>query len=196
MPREQQQDVGDCTNLEGTKKHPLPGAEGKIHFSLYLHAGKASSPVQYIAAGGQGKAGPSYLRWRHLLLQLRLRLSSSCSWLIAEMVKAAIVARGFRFAGTGSSFYWSGGCSWREWPNPLLAWTSSLVWQLSGEGFVFPKVCGECKVTSALPIWRGRTFSEDYNCCYLLFKISCSTQGFTSISTLDQAVNSYYICCE
>lgn len=62
MPREQQQDVGDCTNLEGTKKYRLPGAEGKIHFSLDLHAGKASSPVQYIAAGGQGKAGPSYLR--------------------------------------------------------------------------------------------------------------------------------------
>lgn len=70
IPQEQGQlSVGDCGNLEGTEKHPLPGAEGKIHFSLYLCAGKASSPVQHTAEGGGAKAGPIYLRQWHLLLQ-------------------------------------------------------------------------------------------------------------------------------
>lgn len=36
-------------------------------------------------------------------------------------MKAAILIRGFRFAGIASIFYWSGGCSWRDWPNPLLS---------------------------------------------------------------------------
>lgn len=62
--------------------------------------------------------------------KVRLRLSSSCGWLIAKIVKAAIVIRGLQFAGTGSIFYWSRECSWRQLPNPLLAWNSSLLWKL------------------------------------------------------------------
>jgi len=43
-PRSSRNELWVTANREGTKKHPLPSAEGRTHFSLYLLAGKASGP--------------------------------------------------------------------------------------------------------------------------------------------------------